>query len=336
MPPSNRTASQRPEDVIQRSKRNQIPGILQFPADLGAHSMLMIFNDYVYQRPGTRELNKVGASTFTARNLAGKTAILLPLPANIEDSYSIRVQGFEADISGEQVSASAASLARSSIGNNQDISVGELASILGNALPDIDWNNIFSTNMRDISRNIAFLGRRSLEKVLPGASRNVDVGLGNTLNPKASLYFDGVNLKQPTFSWTLAPTEESESETIKTITDTIKQKSLPTYGSGVGLQRAILNYPSTVDIFFFGIQQEYFVFYKTCMVQQFTVNYTPSGLAFVKGGKPAIINMTMGLMEMDIHTAEDYGGSSTWVQNQNTNDINNILTARQNGANIGF
>jgi len=31
----------------------------------------------------------------------------------------------------------------------------------------------------------------------------------------------------------------------------------------------------------------------------------------LRGGKPASITMNMGLIESDIHTSEDYGGSST-------------------------
>jgi hypothetical protein len=47
------------------------------------------------------------------------------------------------------------------------------------------------------------------------------------------------------------------------------------------------------------------------MVQGFTVNYTPNGLALVKGGKPAIVGLNMTLVEADIHTSEDFGGEST-------------------------
>ena len=47
------------------------------------------------------------------------------------------------------------------------------------------------------------------------------------------------------------------------------------------------------------------------MAQSLNISYTPSGLAIVKGGKPAIITMNMNFIESDIHTAEDYDGSST-------------------------
>ena len=52
-------------------------------------------------------------------------------------------------------------------------------------------------------------------------------------------------------------------------------------------------------------------YFKRAMVSQFEVNYAGSGSpAFVEGGKPAVVTMTMNLTEIDIHTSEDYGGES--------------------------
>jgi hypothetical protein len=53
------------------------------------------------------------------------------------------------------------------------------------------------------------------------------------------------------------------------------------------------------------------MYFKTSMIQGFNVSYTPHGLAIVKGGKPAMVSLSMNLVEADIHTAEDYGGTST-------------------------
>ena len=47
------------------------------------------------------------------------------------------------------------------------------------------------------------------------------------------------------------------------------------------------------------------------MVQSFSTNFTPNGLAMLRGGKPASVTMNIGLIESDIHTSEDYGGSSS-------------------------
>jgi hypothetical protein len=296
----------RAQDIIRQSKRQTVSGVLQFPRDLGAHCTLMIFDKYRYVAPGERELNKIGSSGFNSQLISGREAILLPLPSNIEDTYSVRVQGYDAEISGEAVARAASGFAGAG-----DISLGNLAGSLRAALPDFDWSGILSGNTEDISKNVAFLGRRTAENLLPGAARAISAGVGNAINPKASLYFDGVNLKQPNFTWNLSPLNPQDSESLKSITNVIKKNILPTYSTAVGLPRALLNYPSTVDIFFLGVDQSYFLYYKTCMVQTFSTNFTPNGLALLRGGKPASITMNMSLIETDIHTSEDYGGSGT-------------------------
>ena len=296
----------RAQDIIRQSKRQSVAGVLQFPRDLGAHCTLLIFDKYRYTAPGERELNKIGSAGFNSQLVSGREAILLPLPTNIEDTYSIRVQGYDAEISGEAVARAASGFAGAG-----DISLANLGNSLRAALPDFDWSGILSGNTEDISKNVAFLGRRTAENLLPGAARAISTGIGNAINPKASLYFDGVNLKQPNFTWNLAPLNPEDSESLKNITNVIKKNILPTYSTAVGLPRALLNYPSTVDIFFLGVDQSYFLYYKTCMVQSFSTNFTPNGLALLRGGKPSTVSMNMSLIETDIHTSEDYGGSST-------------------------
>lgn len=296
----------RAQDIIRASKRQTVSGVLQFPRDLGAHATLLVFDKYKYTPPGERTLNKIGSSGYNAQLVSGREAILLPLPSNIEDSYNIRVQGYDAEISGEAVSRAASGFAGAG-----DISLGNLGTSLRAALPDFDWDSILSGNTENISQNAAFLGRRAADRLLPGASRAISSGIGNAINPKASLYFDGVTLKQPNFTWNLSPLNPEDSDSLKNILETIKRNILPSYSSAVGLPRALLNYPSTVDIFFLGVDQSYFLYYKTCMVQSFSTNFTPNGLTLLRGGKPASVTVNMGLIESDIHTSEDYGGRST-------------------------
>jgi len=303
---------QRPEKVIADSRSSQSSNFLNFPLNIGAHSILLAFNKYAFVPPGERGLNTLAGGS--SRNRAGQfgpvpngtDVIQLPLPANIQDTYSVRVAGHDMGIGGAAIASGASQFAGAG-----DISTGALGNILGEALPSVNWQQVLNPDLDQASRNVSFLGRRAIDSLLSGASRAVDQGLGNTVNPKSSLFFEGVNLKQFDFNWTLAPTESAESDRIRDIITTIRRNILPTYGSAVGLNKVLLNYPSTVDIFFLGVDDNYFFKYKTCMVQQFQNNYTPNGLSVVTGGKPAMVSMNMTLMEMDIHTSEDYGGVST-------------------------
>jgi hypothetical protein len=73
------------------------------------------------------------------------------------------------------------------------------------------------------------------------------------------------------------------------------------------LARGLLRYPSMVDCFFHGIDQNYFYKLKTSMISQFNVDYTPNGIALNRGGRPSAIRITMVMTEAAIHTKADYG-----------------------------
>jgi len=310
------------QNKIKASENRNKDSYIQFPDDLGAHCMLLVFKNYNYQKPGTRRLNKVSESTFNSQVLAGTDSLLLPLPANIQDNYNVKVNPFEQGISGEIVASAAAGV--SGLGSADDVTMGQLSGIVGSVLPEISVDALKNFTVADFSRSAAFLGRRTIDSLLPGASRNIDVGFGNTINPKMSLFFEGVDLKTHSFSWQFAPTSARESDLIRDVGNTIKKNVLPTYGTTVGISKALLNYPSMLDIFFFGVDQRYFIFYKTCMVQSFNIDFSPNGLSFVKGGKPASVTMSMNVVESDIHTAEDYGASGSFEQ-QNAGDFEEIL-----------
>lgn len=297
------------EAVTAANRADTSPQFLSFPLDIGAHSVLLVFNKYNFVAPGERGLRSLARNNrngITGPIPIGQDAIQLPLPSNIQDTFSLRAQPGEMGIAGAAVGEAA-----SAFSGAGDLAFQNLTNILSGALPQIDWSNIFQPDVAEASRNAAFLGRRAIDSLLPGAGRNIDAGLGNTVNPKAAIYFEGVNLKQFDFRWTLAPTEFAESDRLRDIVNIIRKRTLPTYGNAVGLNKVLLNYPSTVDIYFLGVEQQYFLYYKTCMVQQFETNFTPNGLAFVAGGKPAMVTLGMTLMEMDIHTSEDYGGTTT-------------------------
>jgi hypothetical protein len=298
---------------VKAAKADETPQFLSFPLDIGAHSVLLVFNKYSFIPPGdsVRKLNRLGSNNrggITGPVPIGQDAIQLPLPANIQETFSLRSQTGDMGIAGAAVASAA-----SAFGGAGDISDANVTVALKRFLNDAGFNpsSLLSTDLGQIGRNLAFLGRRSIDRLLPGAGRNIDAGLGNTTNPKAAIYFEGVNLKQFDFRWTLAPTEFAESDRLRDIINIVRKRTLPTYGNAIGLNKVLLNYPSTVDIYFLGVEQQYFLYYKTCMVQQFETNFTPNGLTFVAGGKPAMVTINMTFMEMDIHTSEDYGGIST-------------------------
>lgn len=275
-----------------------------FPEDIGPHGMLFVFKEYNFTaiRNGQR-----GTSEGSVDSNITST-ILLPLPANIRDSYSVKLNTNELGTIGNAIAKTAASSrTAASSGAYEDLK-NETLGMFPTEIPDSDVSQMDGAFVP----NIQFLARKSMDQF--GISTPIDIGLGSTINPKVALSFDGVNMKNHSFTWQLAPRSQQESETLKEIINLIKYNILPGYqdvafGSTVG-QRALLNYPSMVDIWFLGIQENYYFKFKTCMVSDFEVNYTPQGLSVLRGGKPSTVNMNISLSETDIWTKDDFSGES--------------------------
>lgn len=286
--------------------------VLSFPKkNLGAHATLLVFKKYKYQSPGTRSLNSVSGTTLTREELGG-SAILLPLPKEIKDSFSVKIGEFSQGMFGDAISQGSSYMfnggpAPTMDGMVENMGLPTTQSVVGAASTIIGGALSFLTSRTPGGAAIGGVVGSQLDAGTIAGS--IEAGAGATVNPKQALQFKGIDLKTHNFSWTMAPTTFDESDTIRDIGNVVRRNALPSYASVGSLRRAFLSYPSTVDIYFFGIDQQYFMHFKTCMIDNFSFNYSPNGMAVMRGGKPAMVNMAISLKEMDIHTAEDYGGS---------------------------
>ena len=301
-----------PRTVIEneKSRLNGI-GVLSFPKNLGAHATLLVFKKYSYQSPGTRNLNRIDSTTLTRTQL-GESAILLPLPKEIKDSYSINISNFDQGIFGDAISQGG-----NYVANDGTINTSAILENIGlpstQAMVSTATGAVGALASKFLSSRTSLPGAAAVGALLPGSgniANSIEAGAGMVVNPKQALHFQGIDMKTHNFGWTMAPTSPAESDTILKITNTIKRNALPSYTNLGPLKRAFLNYPSTVDIYFFGIEQSYFMFFKTCMINGVNIDYSPQGMAVLRGGKPAMVNLNISLKEMDIHTAEDYDGTS--------------------------
>jgi hypothetical protein len=296
--------------------------------DQSAHSMLLIFKKYKYESPGTRGINSISDANFSVEEISGN-ALLLPLPREISDSFRVNIGEFSQGVFGDAVSQGASYMlnggAAPTLGGitenmgvpSTQTMVKGVGSALGGALGFLSRNagkGAKSAGKGASGFNAGAIGSLIGSQIDAGQlTSSLEAGAGATVNPKQALQFKGIEMKTHNFSWTFAPRSTDESDEILKITELVKRNALPSYAAIGPLKRAILSYPSTVDIYFFGLQEEYFTRYKTCMIENFNFNYTPQGMAIMRGGKPAVVNMSMTLKEMDIHTAEDYGGEGRTI-----------------------
>lgn len=266
------------------------------------YGMLLMFREYSYERSDERGFSQL----LSTSNVTD--TIFLPLPSNIVDSYQVKVQRFDQGTTGDVASSLLSEIDVNNLGITNV--AGAIVSGAIKNMPGLQGNNLGQI-LSGLDKDLAFLVRKGVDELIPNQGRNVDAGTGTYVNPKAALSFEGVDMKTHSFDWTVAPKSFKESEKLRLIIETIKRNMLPSYINTSVVQRAMFRYPSMVDIFFVGLDSDYYFHFKTCMIQGFSTNFTQNGMAVLRGGKPAIVQMQLNVTEMDIHTAEDYGGSSS-------------------------
>jgi len=282
--------------VLARNRKRKIDTTanLQFPSDLDQIGTLLLFKKYSY---GDRNLGGRGGIQ-TTRPGSGTTitdSLYLPLPEQMLDSTNVKIAGTELGGVGNFTSRAAQTFSGTDI-------LGNIKSTLQN----LDTEAIASSVG-------ALMAKQALTTVgLQGAQQGIEAGLGTTFNPYAALTFEGVNLKNYTWNWVLAPKNRVETRTLHAIIKRLKINSLPYYKSLAGSSgRVFLGYPNVCLPIISGVNT---LVMKPCMVSNINVDYGGGGeLAFLEGGDPAAVKIELTLQEMQIWTREDYDLSMGFV-----------------------
>jgi len=300
-----------PAQHIAQRKNERSPSseILSFPANLGAHATLMRFFQYTYG----------GAKGSKEQKLA---EVLLPLPKQIQDSFKINVGGDELGLTGSIASqiAGSAGGGEGGVGTALKNLAGATAKV-GEGAYDAAKSAVlgdftkFQEGLGKTTDAAGFLTTAGLSKISADIANGIGVGRGTAVNPFATLVFKGIDLKVHSLEWLLSPETEQEQDQLKEIIQTIQRMVLPTTQNPLGensefgltaIDKGLLKYPAMVNIYLQGLDQNYYFKFKTSMISQFNVDYTPNGLAVNKGGKPNAVRLTMTLNEAYIHTADDH------------------------------
>jgi len=124
---------------------------------------------------------------------------------------------------------------------------------------------------------------------------------------------------------------------LKKIIRTLQRMVLPKTAAAVGegdmgitaIDKGILKYPAMCNIFLQGLDQNYYFKFKTSMVSNLSIDYSPNGVAPLKGGKPSAVRITMTLNEAYIHTANDNSTDEIEAEFLSENLDDSILTAEE-------
>jgi hypothetical protein len=154
------------------------------------------------------------------------------------------------------------------------------------------------------ARATAFAGQQ-----LAGIASNIGAVAGGlidgglAINPVLFMLFQRPAFKEYTFSWTLAPNNEQESETLVNIIEYFKVNMLP---SKSGINGLLWNYPKIAIVKFY--PDDTFTFrLKPCAILSVQVDYSGAGgPSFFKNGAPTVVNFTVLMKEIQLNTADNY------------------------------
>lgn len=289
----------RPQTIESRRSDSRFTAY-RFPEDLGPIGIVFNFYSYTYSR----------ASRGFSTQAQLSDSIVLPLPQNIEHGFDIRIQDSEEGALGSLAAEGIQAVQSGGAAPNFRDIIGD-----ANSQAKTAGANFASGDFSDVGsflKGASFFARNSLDRL--GVGQAIDLASGSAVNPHQTLTFNGVDLKNFTFSWILSPKNNRESLQLREIERKIKQHILPAYkgisSSGTALDRALLSYPDIVEVFFRGIDSNYYFEFKPGMISNFKMNYSPQGNVILEGGRPSIVNMTMSFKEARIHTREDYNQSA--------------------------
>jgi hypothetical protein len=315
----------RVETYRARKEANFASGYQCFPSQPHPHSCLLVFKDFTYKaaitdNPGllSSAFVQSGNGRSSGAELRSSNSIELPFPKQLTDSTGLRINGNERDPFVEGI----ASKVNDFIDGKGSMTAEQIPEMLqgigaaGAAFSGGDLMNsagnmvkqALGTDIKDIASAAQYLLRNSPLLSGNGVGKAIDLVTGQTINPRETLSFEGVNLRNHQFAWELYPNSQADSERIKNIIQTIKRKALPEVTNLMGIPKAFLQYPSIVDIYLLGVRSDHFIKYKSSMITEFTVDYgAGGGVAIMKGGKPAGVTISLNLTELEIETAHDYG-----------------------------
>lgn len=284
-------ASNRVPDPFQKSptekmeeKRVSLVGekdFITFPPDLTerAHAYLGL-HFYRYTR----------GTPFEAGAIEDGGHIYLPIPEDFTQDFFVQYGEQDAGIFAAGLTAT--ETGRTMLRNFSNY----LEGVEGSSLSSIATGVDFRQAMTDAGQVSAYAGFGALNSVSPVIGGLVGKSMGAIANPHPSIFFQGVNLREYTFTWKLIPRSKTEADTIKAILKKIRKECLPKKSGNY------LTYPSLVEPKIekgtFGQDQ----FYKKSFVKSISINYNGEGTsAFFVDGNPVSIILSLGLQEAELY-----------------------------------
>lgn len=239
---------------------------------------------------GSYTVNKGVKSSFeNTKRITDSVAMYLP--ANVEDNTLAGYNDARTGIAGFLVASGFQAKGGDSAAIAKSI-VGSMEGILKD------------TTMRAIGVVGEIFGAEGAEGLAKKAFGEAD-------NPYMEVLFDSMQLRTFTYNFTFAPRNEQESYEVQRIIQLFRFHMAPELRPGVN---RYLGLPSTFDIHYMflsknGVASENNFYNKiaTCVLQDCSVNYTPTGVKSFEDGGPTQTTMKLSFKEIQLLTKDKIG-----------------------------
>ena len=223
--------------------------------------------------------------------------VFFPLPLQMpEDHYGANVKDFDLAEIGTTIDTF-----RDFSGSTLSEKIGAVALTGGLAAAALSKLTGFAKAATD---NIVVGGGAAAAAALPflGAYQGV------ARNPHTALLFDGMSLRQFSFTFRIAPRNEAESIQLNNTIRMLKLRMHPSYNST--LNSYALDYPFLFTVSFQGFENiEGVPNVAPSFMTNLSVNNASQGNVFFKNGMPAIVDVRMDFKEIDMKTREFFTGA---------------------------
>jgi hypothetical protein len=277
-----------PESVPNKS---QPPAAMIYPKDLGKYYIQFFFFDNFQDSPIKR---------LTKRNTF---MLSLPVPDNLQEQFNMAYSDQQLGMLGilEATGMLTPQSIETIVNGNMD-QVGDVASVGATRTKNL----LTAGGGGSASLAVARYTSRALG--LESVGTALDRVTGTIINPYQQLQFEGVGLREHTFSYTFSPNSEAEANDLKKIVRELKVRMHPT------LNGLLMNFPDQCKIKLSSGLGDYYTF-QDCYLKSMSVNYAPSGTPafFKQGAHPVEIKVDLTFGEIRPITRNTYTGETDGV-----------------------
>lgn len=244
--------------------------------------------EFEYKRPGPQDASPT---------IQPQAMMSLPLPINMPaDAYAEVIREFD-----QYEVGTAIDVIQGAYESGNVPSIGEMAGVGATALGVIGGAAAAAGLIKGNASKIGdILGLGAAGQVVLDY---LSVGLGKSRNPHTAMIFDRMGMRHFSINFLLAPRDEQQSRTLDSMLFYMRSKMHPSFMDGNAF---VLNYPSMFTVEFAGFPQDRMGIPRITdsFLKSMSVNASPQGQVFMKGGWPALLEVNMEFVELEAKTRD--------------------------------